>query len=150
MEILNTGGWELLVLVLLAIFLFEPEDMIKFGQTIGRYTQTARRMWAQAIDQFDLKSAFEETADLETAIQDTKTAVQDACEPLNEVQVTLEEIAKPSSSRRKQPGNTKRSEFITTPDAVTPRTEPPATSMAKPVANPSVASELIDGSSNMY
>jgi len=47
MDFLNIGGGELLVIVLLAIILFGPEDILKIMRTIGGYVRKLQQMWAQ-------------------------------------------------------------------------------------------------------
>jgi sec-independent protein translocase protein TatB len=47
MDFLNIGGGELLVIVLLAIILFGPEDILKIMRTIGGYVRKVQLMWAQ-------------------------------------------------------------------------------------------------------
>ena len=47
MQFLNIGGGELLVIVLLALVLFGPEDILKIMRTVGKYTRGIQRMWSQ-------------------------------------------------------------------------------------------------------
>lgn len=56
MDIFNIGTGELLVLVLLALLLFGPEEVIKAGRTIGQTVQKGQQMWRQfsALLQHDL------------------------------------------------------------------------------------------------
>lgn len=56
MDVFNIGTGELLVLVLLALLLFGPEEAIKAGRTIGQTIQKGQQMWRQfsALLQHDL------------------------------------------------------------------------------------------------
>jgi Sec-independent protein translocase protein TatA len=56
MDVFNIGTGELLVLVLLALLLFGPEEAIKAGRTIGQTVQKGQQMWRQfsALLQHDL------------------------------------------------------------------------------------------------
>ena len=47
MEFLNIGGGELLIIVLLAIVLFGPEDILRIMRTIGGYVRKIQLMWTQ-------------------------------------------------------------------------------------------------------
>jgi sec-independent protein translocase protein TatB len=47
MDFINIGGGELLVIILLAIVLFGPEDILKIMRTLGEYVRKIRLMWAQ-------------------------------------------------------------------------------------------------------
>ncbi|MBN1261460.1 MAG: twin-arginine translocase TatA/TatE family subunit [Anaerolineae bacterium] len=53
MDLFNIGGPELLVLVLIGLLLFGPEDVVKISRKLGGYLRSAQRMWA------DLRSAVE-------------------------------------------------------------------------------------------
>jgi len=46
MEFLNIGAGELLVLALIGLLLFGPEDLLKVARTVGGYVHKARQMWA--------------------------------------------------------------------------------------------------------
>lgn len=47
MDLFNIGTGELLILVLLALLLFGPEEAIKAGRTIGQTVQKGQQMWRQ-------------------------------------------------------------------------------------------------------
>ncbi len=53
MDFFNIGTGELLVLALLAIALFGPEDMVKMARTLGRYARVAREGWMAFSRQLD-------------------------------------------------------------------------------------------------
>ena len=106
MEFLNIGGGELLIIVLLAIILFGPEDILKIMRTIGEYTRKIQQMWSQMsaglqgeflTDEL-IPDEVQETLDetqasvseikktLEEDLNETKAAVED-------VKTTLEEMS---------------------------------------------------------
>ncbi len=62
MDFFNIGTGELLVLGLLAIAIFGPEDMVKMARTLGRYARLARESWM----------AFSRQLDREIALADQK------------------------------------------------------------------------------
>lgn len=47
MDFLNVGPAELLVLALIGLLLFGPEDLLKFARTLGRYASQARQVWQE-------------------------------------------------------------------------------------------------------
>ncbi|HNT76324.1 MAG TPA: twin-arginine translocase TatA/TatE family subunit [Anaerolineae bacterium] len=47
MNFFNIGGGEILVIILMALLLFGPKDIMNIMRTIGRYTRKASRAWAQ-------------------------------------------------------------------------------------------------------
>jgi Sec-independent protein translocase protein TatA len=47
MDFLNVGPAELLVLALIGLLLFGPEDLLKFARTLGSYANQARRAWQE-------------------------------------------------------------------------------------------------------
>lgn len=56
MEFFNIGAPELLVIVLIGLLLFGPEDLVKFARTVNGYLQSAQRLWREVASQlaFDL------------------------------------------------------------------------------------------------
>jgi len=47
MDFFNVGTGELLVLLMLGLILFGPEDIVNVMRTLGKYVRTAQRMWVQ-------------------------------------------------------------------------------------------------------
>jgi sec-independent protein translocase protein TatB len=92
MEFLNIGGGELLVIVLLAIILFGPEDILRIMRTIGNYTRKIQRMWAQV--SAGLKGEFipDELIpeEIRETIEETKASVDEVKTTLKEVQTTVQ------------------------------------------------------------
>ena len=92
MEFLNIGGGELLIIVLLAIILFGPEDILKIMRTIGEYTRKIQQMWAQM--SAGLKGEFitDELIpdEVQEAINETKTSVSEIQETLADVKASAE------------------------------------------------------------
>lgn len=113
MEFLNIGGGELLIIVLLAIVLFGPEDILKLMRTIGEYTRKVQQMWAQMsaglkgdfltdeIIPKEVKETIKETqasvADLQKTLADVKASAEaDLSETkavVENVKTTLEDIS---------------------------------------------------------
>lgn len=116
MEFLNIGGGELLVIILLAIILFGPEDILRIMRKIGSYTRKIQQMWAQIsaglkgefipedIVPEEIRETIAETkasvdevkttlAEVQTTVQadidDTKTTVAEVKETLNEVDTSV-------------------------------------------------------------
>ena len=92
MEFLNIGGGEILVIVLLAIILFGPEDILKIMRAIGNYTRKIQRMWAQM--SAGLKGEFIPEGiipeEVRQAIGETKASVDEVKTTLAEVQTTVQ------------------------------------------------------------
>lgn len=63
MEFFNIGAPELLVIVLIGLLLFGPEDLVKFVRTINGYLHSAQRLWREVSSQleFDLTQPDAET-----------------------------------------------------------------------------------------
>jgi sec-independent protein translocase protein TatB len=87
MEFLNIGGGELLIIVLLAIVLFGPEDILKIMRTIGGYVRKIQQMWVQVSS--GLKGEFITDEMIPEEIQETIKETRDS---VTEVQKTLSEI----------------------------------------------------------
>jgi sec-independent protein translocase protein TatA len=87
MEFLNIGGGELLILVLLALILFGPEDIIQIMRTVGKYTTNIRRMWTQMSS--GLQGELFADEQLPGEVQET---VEQAKASVEEVQASLEEV----------------------------------------------------------
>ncbi len=47
MNFFNIGAGEILVIILLALLLFGPKDIMNIMRTVGQYTRKASRAWAQ-------------------------------------------------------------------------------------------------------
>lgn len=47
MDIFNVGAGEALLLLLIALLLFGPEDMVKLARDLGQYARRAQRMWLE-------------------------------------------------------------------------------------------------------
>jgi len=87
MEFLNIGGGELLVIVLLAIILFGPEDILKIMRTIGGYVRKIQQMWVQVSS--GLKGEFITDELIPEEIQET---IKDTRDSVTEVKKTLAEV----------------------------------------------------------
>ncbi len=87
MEFLNIGGGELIIIVLLAIILFGPEDILKIMRTIGGYVRKIQQMWTQMSS--GLKGEFITDDMIPEEVQET---LKETRESVAEVQKTLSEI----------------------------------------------------------
>ena len=86
MEFLNIGGGELIVIVLLAIILFGPEDILKIMQTVGGYVRKLQQMWAQ------MSSGLKGEFDNDIIPEDIQETIRETRESVTEVQKTLAEV----------------------------------------------------------
>ncbi|HOU12450.1 MAG TPA: hypothetical protein PKZ84_04985 [Anaerolineae bacterium] len=87
MEFLNIGGGELIIIVLLAIILFGPEDILKIMRTVGGYVRKIQQMWTQMSS--GLKGEFIDDDIIPAEIQETIKETRDS---VAEVQKTLAEV----------------------------------------------------------
>jgi Tat protein translocase TatB subunit len=83
MEFLNIGGGELLIIVLLALILFGPEDIIKMMRTLGKYTRQARDMWNQF--SATLEQEYSAAGELSEVIDETKEVMNSIKSSVNEI-----------------------------------------------------------------
>lgn len=60
MDLFNIGTGELLVLALLALALFGPEDMVRMARTLGRYVRIARESWMSLTRQLNSELALQD------------------------------------------------------------------------------------------
>lgn len=93
MEFLNIGGGELLALILLAIVLFGPEDIVSLMRTIGGYTRKVLQMWRQVSQGFNLEEELLRDADLKETLEETKASIDEAKETLSEVKTLMDASA---------------------------------------------------------
>ena len=91
MEFLNIGGGEVLVIILLALILFGPEDIMQLMRTIGKYTRAASRMWAQVTQGLQEGYLPEE---VEETLSDTQNTVAEAQGALQEAQASIESVTR--------------------------------------------------------
>ncbi len=67
MDFLNIGAGELLVIGLIGLLLFGPEDLLRVARTVGGYVQKARQMWADVSTSLETDLLLAEQEDEETA-----------------------------------------------------------------------------------
>jgi len=91
MDFFNIGGGELLVIILLALVLFRPEDIYKAMRTLGRYTRSARRMWAEFST--NIKQEME-TREVEEALSETKALIGSAEEAVATLKTSVNDVTK--------------------------------------------------------
>jgi len=112
MDFLNIGGGELLVIVLLAIILFGPEDILQIMRTIGEYVRKIQQMWAQVsanlsgefitndIIPEEFRETLKETQESVAALKETLTDIETSAKAefdetkamVGEVETSLKEI----------------------------------------------------------
>ena len=95
MEFMNVGGGELLIIILLALVLFSPEDILKLMRTIGNYARTARQMWSNVSKSLqndyipdEVKEVVKETA---TTVKEAKSTISGVRENLSSMSTEVEE-----------------------------------------------------------
>lgn len=109
MEFLNIGGGELLIIVLLAIVLFGPEDILKIMRTVGEYARKLQQIWATLRGELntddivpaEIKETIKETkasmADLQKTLADisasAKADLSETQAAVEDIKTTLEEMS---------------------------------------------------------
>ncbi len=84
MDFFNIGTPELIVIALIGLLLFGPEDLLKFARTASGYLRSAQRMWRGI--------ASELTVDLSTLNSDADHAKGPmSAEPPSEITSPLDE-----------------------------------------------------------
>jgi Sec-independent protein translocase protein TatA len=91
MEFLNIGGGEVLVIILLALILFGPEDIMQLMRTIGKYTRAASKMWAQVTQGLQEGYLPEE---VEETLVDTQNTVAEARGALQEAETSIKDVTR--------------------------------------------------------
>jgi len=99
MDFLNIGGGELLVIVLLAIILFGPEDILKIMRTIGEYVRKIQQMWAQM--SAGLSGEFITDEVIPEEIRETIKETQESVAALQKTFADIEATAKADLSQTK-------------------------------------------------
>jgi Sec-independent protein translocase protein TatA len=74
MDFFNIGTWEALVLALLALLLFGPEDMLKAARKLGAFAQELRHLWQEAASSLDLDTLDESQGQTENAVPHSSAA----------------------------------------------------------------------------
>ncbi len=89
MDFLNIGGGELLVIILLALLLFGPEDIMNLMRQIGKYTRAARRAWAQVTAGLQGDVLPDE---IQEAVDDTKSSMEEVKSTLEDIEASVDEV----------------------------------------------------------
>ena len=79
MDFLNIGAGELLVIGLIGLLLFGPEDLLRVARTVGGYVQKARQMWADVSSSLEtdlLLAEQEAEEDTQAPSQDTEAQAE--------------------------------------------------------------------------
>ena len=90
MEFMNVGGGELLIIILLALVLFSPEDILKLMRTIGKYARTARQMWSNVSTSLQEDYIPDEVKDV---VKETASTVKEARATLTNVREQFNDIS---------------------------------------------------------
>lgn len=53
MDILNVGGGELLLVLLIGLLFFGPEELLELAQTVGGYLRKSRVLWSELLQALD-------------------------------------------------------------------------------------------------
>ncbi len=98
MNFFNVGGGELLVIVLLALLMFGPKDIMNIMRTIGKYTRAASKAWAQIVASLqgeimpeDVREIVNETQE---SIGEVRQTFKGIGESMNEIQASVREDVK--------------------------------------------------------
>ena len=62
MQIFNIGGGEIIVIILLAVIFFRPQDIVTMMRQLGRWTRKAMRAWAEFSRSLEAEYATEDIA----------------------------------------------------------------------------------------
>ncbi|HEY89381.1 MAG TPA: hypothetical protein G4N98_06575 [Thermoflexia bacterium] len=49
MDMLNVGGGELLLVLLIGLLFFGPEELLKIAQTVGGYLRQSKTLWHELL-----------------------------------------------------------------------------------------------------
>ncbi|MBN2005918.1 MAG: twin-arginine translocase TatA/TatE family subunit [Anaerolineae bacterium] len=98
MNFFNIGGGELLVIILLALLMFGPKDIMNIMRTVGKYARAASRAWAQIVAslQGDLMpdEIREVVDDTQNSIKEVRQSFTDIGQSMNEIQTSVREDVK--------------------------------------------------------
>lgn len=101
MEFMNVGGGEILIIILLALILFSPEDILKLMRTIGKYARTARQMWSNVTKSLqddyipdEVKEVVKETA---SSVKEARTTLSSVRQHLDTITASVEENVEDAS-----------------------------------------------------
>lgn len=91
MEFFNIGGGEILVIILLALVLFRPEDIYKAMHQLGRYTRSARLMWREFMDNMRREMDAQE---VEEALKETRASIKETQKALDSLETSVSDVKK--------------------------------------------------------
>ncbi|MEA3307970.1 MAG: twin-arginine translocase TatA/TatE family subunit [Chloroflexota bacterium] len=49
MDMLNVGGGELLLVLLIGLLFFGPEELLKIARTVGSYLRQSKTLWSEIL-----------------------------------------------------------------------------------------------------
>lgn len=88
MNFFNIGAGEILVIILLALLLFGPKDIMNIMRTIGQYTRKASRAWAQLTAGLQGELLPDEVQEV---VDETKASFAEVGDTLKEVGTVVKE-----------------------------------------------------------
>ncbi|MGC9523276.1 MAG: twin-arginine translocase TatA/TatE family subunit [Anaerolineae bacterium] len=91
MEFLNVGASEILVIALIALILFGPEDIVKMMRKLGEYTRKARVMWNQF--SATIQEEYSASEELTEIIDGAKASVAEVQTAVDEIKKSVGEIS---------------------------------------------------------
>ncbi len=98
MNFFNIGGGELLVIILLALLMFGPKDIMNIMRTVGKYARAASKAWAQIVAslQGDImpEEIREAVDDTQNSIKEVRQTFRGIGESMNEIQTAVREDVK--------------------------------------------------------
>ena len=115
MDFFNIGGGELLVIILLALVLFRPEDIYKAMRTLGRYTRSARGMWTEFSTNIKREMDAQEVED---ALKETKGLMTSAQEAVNTLRTSVSDVKKTVEADVSEAGKSLKSQATESAAAV--------------------------------
>jgi Sec-independent protein translocase protein TatA len=81
MEILNVGGWELLLILFLGLLLFGPRDLVKIARLLGNYVQQAQQTWQEFALDLDTEIARQAQEEEDTAAPEPRIIPPESIPP---------------------------------------------------------------------
>lgn len=141
MDFFNIGGGELLVIILLALVLFRPEDIYKAMRTLGRYTRSARSMW----NEFSANIKQEmDTRELEEALAETKTLLSSAEDAVSTLKTSVADVKEAVEGDVSAAGRSLKAQAAEGAAALKSQTASAASAVSTVVGSASEAAAAID------
>lgn len=100
MDLFNVGSGEFLVLALLALLLFGPEELIKLLRTLREYSYKARRAWLHFSAELEQDVL---TDEVKAVLQETRVSVDELQQGWRDIQQDLEDSLAPEFETAEPP-----------------------------------------------